>query len=305
MLREMAVGVVALGLSASGLLAVAPAVDANERRVQVIRAGEGRAFLGVTLKDVGSGDLERLKLGEERGAVVGSVEPDSAAEQAGVQEGDVILGYQGQRVLSATQLARLVRESPAGRTVAIEVSRGGTVRTLSATLGERKGRHFTFGFDRDFHVEIPEPPEPPEHPKHPEPPEAPEHPVQPHMRWSFPGGDMEELLLRHRGPRKLGIGYQEISGQLAEYFELAEGPGILVTEVEEDGAAFKAGIKAGDVIVAFAGERIEGSRHLRRLVQRSDPGEKVTVELIRDGKPLELELEVGGETKPRQSGKVA
>jgi S1-C subfamily serine protease len=114
---------------------------------------------------------------------------------------------------------------------------------------------------------------------------------------------MEALLPHRGGPRKLGIRYQEISGQLAEYFQLSEGTGILVTEVDENGAAFKAGLKAGDVIVAFAGERIEGSRQFRRLVQRSDPGEQVAVELIRDGKRLELELEVGGEQESRRSGK--
>jgi serine protease Do len=116
---------------------------------------------------------------------------------------------------------------------------------------------------------------------------------------------MEALLLHRGGPRKLGIRYQEISGQLAEYFQLSEGSGILVTEVDEDGAAFEAGLKAGDVIVAFAGERIEGSRHFRRLVQRSDPGEKVSVELMRDGQRMQLELEVGGRQESRRSGKVA
>jgi len=103
---------------------------------------------------------------------------------------------------------------------------------------------------------------------------------------------------RGHGPRKLGISYQEISGQLAEYFEVSEGRGVLVTEVQEDGPAFEAGVKAGDVILALAGEEVEDGRDLRRALRGADPGTEVSVTLQRDGKRLDLKLKLGGEKKP-------
>src|SRR5688500_9173476 len=103
-------------------------------RVDVMRILGGGGRLGVSLEEVGADDVGRLGLSAERGAVVTDVVAGSAAEKAGVQKGDVIVRFAGQDVWSAAQLARLVRETPAGRTVDVEVSRGGSVQKLSVAL---------------------------------------------------------------------------------------------------------------------------------------------------------------------------
>jgi serine protease Do len=100
------------------------------------------------------------------------------------------------------------------------------------------------------------------------------------------------------GPRKLGIQYQEISGQLADYFHVEGGEGILVVSVDENGPAAKAGLKAGDVITRIGSEAVKSSRDLRRQVDRLDPGKEATLGILRDGRPLELKVTAGGE-KPR------
>ena len=101
--------------------------------------GGGR--LGVSLEEVGADDVGRLGLSAERGAVVTDVQDGSAAEKAGVQKDDVIVRFGGQEVWSAAQLARLVRETPAGRTVDLEVSRGGSVQKLSVALARPDRDH--------------------------------------------------------------------------------------------------------------------------------------------------------------------
>src|SRR5688572_19910605 len=117
----------------------ASARDRARRRVEVLHLGGG-GRLGVSLDDVGKDDVERLKLGAEKGAVVESVEDDSAARKAGVQEGDVIVAFRGEEIWSAAQLARLVRETPAGRSVPMEVSRGGATQRLTVVLAEPRHR---------------------------------------------------------------------------------------------------------------------------------------------------------------------
>src|SRR5688572_26096028 len=95
------------------------------RRVERIRVAGGFGQLGIALEDVGAEDVARLKLAGERGALVTDVHEGSAAEKAGIKNGDVILQFGGEEVRSAAQLARLVRETPAGRKVEVEVSRDG------------------------------------------------------------------------------------------------------------------------------------------------------------------------------------
>ena len=100
-----------------------------------------------------------------------------------------------------------------------------------------------------------------------------------------------------RGPRKLGIEYQEISGQLAKYFKVPEDSGVLVTNVEDDGPAAKAGLKAGDVILKFDGRSIKDTDDLQRAVAKAEPGEEVTVTVQREGRPLELKVTLAGERR--------
>jgi serine protease Do len=66
-----------------------------------------------------------------------------------------------------------------------------------------------------------------------------------------------------------------------------------ITEVLPDSPAAKAGVKVGDVVKTFAGEPIDNFNKLRDLVRRKKPGDKVKLELVRNNKPLTLEMEIG------------
>jgi serine protease Do len=249
-----------------------------EKRVEILRThGGGR--LGVSLEDVGADDVGRLGLSGERGAVVTGVHEGSAAEKAGVKEGDVIVRFGGQDVWSAAQLARLVRETPAGRTVDLEVSRGGSVQRLAVALAKPDhDRLIGFGpgeMGEDFHFEMPEIPELADLPMPPMPP-----------------------AFHHFGPgqgRKLGLSYQELGDQLARYFKV-EG-GVLVTDVEEDGPAGKAGIKAGDVIVRVDGKAVKDGGDLREALRDADAGSTAAIGVQREGRSVDLTVKLG-ETEP-------
>jgi serine protease Do len=269
-----------------GGLALGPgdvrAGDENEKKVEkkvVVRhAGGGR--LGVGLDDTE---------GDARGAKVRSVEEDSPAEKAGLKEGDVVVRFDGEAVRSASHLARLVGETPAGRSVPIEVTRDGGKQTLTATLAEgRRGFRVFSGDGKDFAFEMPEVdirvPEPPA-------PPAPHAPPVPHA-FGWKGDDFGGRAFRFLvgGPRKLGIEYMEIGEQLAGYFKLAGKTGVLVSSVDADGPAGKAGMKAGDVILKLDGEAIEDGEDLREAVAEAEGGKEVTVTVQRDGRPLDLKV---------------
>jgi len=257
-----------------------------EKRVVVRHAGGGR--LGVTIGDT---------TGETRGASVRSVAEASSAEKAGIKEGDVIVRFDGETVRSASQLGRLVAETPAGRAVAIEVARGGATQKLTATLAEGgKGFRLFRGEGpealHEFEFEAPDlelmVPPPPGAPHPPLPPKAPRAP----HAWSWKGDDGQDFALKmlRGGPRKLGIEYMELGEQLASYFKLSGKSGVLVTAVDADGPAAKAGVKAGDVVLKLGGDAIADGDDLRTALSEAEGGSEVAITLQRDGRPVELKV---------------
>jgi serine protease Do len=251
-----------------------------EREMRALLRGGGA--LGVSLDEVGPDDASRLRLPEERGALVRSVEPDSPASAAGLQADDVIVSYQGQPVQSAAQLSRMVRETPAGRKVALEVSRGGASQKLTATLREGRRGFLTPGdFDFDFDVPLPaidiRPPRPPRAPRAPRPPAG-----------ELDDFDVRELWGGRRG--RLGLTYQELTDQLARYFKVDGG--LLVSSVKEGSPAAAAGIQAGDVIVRANGKAVRSSEDLRDQLDAAEPGAEVTLGLQREGRALEVKAKL-------------
>jgi serine protease Do len=87
---------------------------------------------------------------------------------------------------------------------------------------------------------------------------------------------------------RLGVTVQELNQGLAESFELERPDGALVSDVAKGGAAEKAGLRAGDVVLALNGERIERSGDLAALVAKASPGDRVTLDVMRQGKREQL-----------------
>ena len=99
----------------------------------------------------------------------------------------------------------------------------------------------------------------------------------------------------------LGVLIQKITPELKDKLDLKDEKGALVADVVSDGPAEKAGLKRGDVIVSFDGEEIEEMNQLPYVVASTPVGKTVTVELIRKGKKMALQVEVGElkeETEP-------
>lgn len=92
---------------------------------------------------------------------------------------------------------------------------------------------------------------------------------------------------------RLGVEIGPVSKELAESLGLPKAEGALVSRVEADTPADKAGLKAGDVITAFNGRKVEKVRDLPRMVGSSKPGSAATVTVYRRGKTLQKKLKLG------------
>ena len=95
------------------------------------------------------------------------------------------------------------------------------------------------------------------------------------------------------GHAKLGVTVQEINQGFADSFNLATPEGALVANVERGGPADKAGLKPGDVIRKLNGQKIVGSGDLPAMVGLAAPGDKVAMEVWRQGKTVELNATLG------------
>lgn len=278
-----------VGAAALGAAFLPPVHAQDSRRPDSSRAFEifaGRGSqLGVSIRDIEEGDAKAGKLSQPGGVVIEDVSEDSPAAKAGLKKGDIVIEFDSERVRSARQFTRLVRETPAGRKTQASIVRDG--QTTSVTLQPRESNSFNMSgdldglralgdFGRDFRFAIPSPPpRPPRPPSGPVPPAPPAAPVLPDFEgfvWQTGNG--------------LGITVGDLSDQLAGYFGVKDG--VLVSSVADDSAAAKAGFQAGDVITSFNGTDVTRPADLRRRIQRLQDGDEFTAGVVRDKKSLTL-----------------
>lgn len=217
----------------------------------------GSSWLGITLKDVDAASARDLKLPGVYGAEVTGVETDSPAAKAGLAKGDVILKFAGDRVWSVAELRRMVRETPADRSVPLEVSRDGRKRAVDITLASRATQ---FAFPA----------------------------IMPHIR-------MPQFFDFHlsMGDARMGISGDSLTPQLAGFFGVKQGKGVLVREVESDSAAEKAGLKAGDCIVRVGKVAVGSVSELRSALEAAGADKHpVTISIVRKGQEQDLAVEL-------------
>jgi len=224
-------------------------------------------FLGVYAENTNRENMGRYNLNTVRGVGVTQVIKDSPAEKAGLRKDDVILRIDGEAVNSVRKLNRLVSEMAPDHSVRIAVSRGGAEQEVTATIAKRSDSSFAQDFLRGQ-------------------PKVWKWEGDPKM-WKFEsplfkrrlGDNGGELSFFLANSRRIGVSTMELNKQLAEYFGVTDG--VLVTSVMEDSPAAKAGVRAGDVITAIDGEKVDSPGDLARAINRKKEGD-VTLTVIRN-----------------------
>jgi membrane-associated protease RseP (regulator of RpoE activity) len=229
---------------------------------------DGGGFLGVYAENINRENMGRYNLNTVRGVGVTQVVKDSPAEKAGLRKDDVILRIDGESVNSVRKLNRLVSEMAPDHSVKITVSRGGSEQEVTATIAKRANSSFAADLLRGE-------------------PKAWKWEGNP-KTWKFEGPLFKRGQLGDNGgelsfflgnSRRIGVSTMELNKQLADYFGVADG--VLVTSVMEDSPAAKAGVRAGDVITAIDGEKVDSSGGLSRIINRKKEGD-VTLTVIRN-----------------------
>ncbi len=256
--RIAAVALCATALAFSISTSTGSAQSRSSARTWVFNSSGSQGRLGVSIQDVTKELKDRHHLTVNEGAYVSGVEEESPADKAEVREGDVIIKFGSDKVEDSGDLVRAVRKVKSKSDVKIEVVRKGEHKTLTATISrEPRTSSYSYSFGNRPFMRIPRVP-------------GPLHMFS--MTSEFQGLQVEEL-----------------TKQLAEYFEVPGNKGVLVTEVESGSTADKAGFKAGDVIVKAGGNTVRRIDDLREeFSDRSDSD--VSVDVLRKGRTVQLKL---------------
>lgn len=222
---------------------------------------DGGGFLGVNTEDINKENMSRYGLREVRGVGITSVAKDSPAERAGLRKDDVILRVDNDRVTSVRKLSRLISEIAPDQNVRLTISRSGAEQEVAVTIGKRVQPQTVQNLLKG----------------------------QPNI-WKWEGmPGFEGNVFAFASSRRIGVSTMRLTKQLADYFGIADGKGVLVTSVTDDSPAAKAGIKAGDVITAIDGEKVDDTGDLSRAINKNKDGD-VTLTVIRNKSQLTIRV---------------
>lgn len=261
-----------LGLAIAQQPAPAPPAPPDEPFMNTFSLFTDGGYLGVYAENISRENMGRYHMSQPRGVGITQVIKDSPAEKAGLKKDDVIIRLDGENITSVRKLNRLVAEIAPDQSVRVTVSRSGSEQELTATIGKRNntsmaqgswsgapGRVWKWeGHPKDFKFE-----------------------GTPFERFGLDldkDGDLTFLL---NSGRRIGVSTMQLNKQLADYFGITGGKGVLVTSVTEDGPAAKAGVKAGDVITAIDGEAVDSPGDISRAIGGKKEG-SVTLTIIRN-----------------------
>ncbi len=117
---------------------------------------------------------------------------------------------------------------------------------------------------------------------------------------------MESLIKHGRVLRGfLGIGLQDVDEALQKELNVEAGSGAAITEVQPNSPAQKAGLREYDVVTAVNGKKIDGMQDLRLTVASMQPGTKVTLQIIRERKNMDVTVQLGEKAEKKDAPVVA
>lgn len=218
--------------------------------------GEKRALLGVSTEKT------------DKGVRITDLTDGSAAEKAGLAEGDIITGFDGKKVTDHEALTKLVREHKPGDEVSLTYLHEGKSKKTKAKLGETRGGFRSFNFTapspdgEDIEVEMPD---------------MPTMPAMPAM----PGVPFHEFRSMDRGPR-LGVQIEDVP----------EGKGVKVNEVRPESPAAKAGIQKEDIITHLDNKDVKDAGDMIDALKDAKDKSSFWISVQRKGAPVNVEVKI-------------
>jgi serine protease Do len=222
-----------------GNIGIGFAVPINTVRDLLPQLREGKVIrgrIGINVQAVPREGFEDFGLKSRTGAVVASVLPNSAAQKAGLEPGDVVVEYNGRPVPNRDELVKMVVATKPGTSVPIKIFRNRQEKTLTCTVEQ---------LDLDA-----------------------EQQTQQTRRNNSSPNDTTETQ-----GSGFGVTLSNLSGQLARRLQLPAGrSGALISDVDPDGPAAQSGVRQGDVILSVNRKAVSNAADAARELQAVPSG---------------------------------
>jgi len=232
-----------------GSIGIGFAVPANIAKNvidQLIEYGETRrGWLGVRIQTVTDDIAESLGMDEAMGALVAGVSDGGPAADGGIETGDVIVEFDGKPVDEMRALPRIVADTKIGKEVDVKILRKGEEETLKITVGRLEEGEQVASLDADAE--------------------------------GGPADEPESTTVS-----ALGVDLSDLNDELRERYEVdGSVEGAVITEVDPSGPAAERQIRAGDVIVEVAQEKVTSAEQVKdQLDDLKDKGRKSALLLV-------------------------
>ncbi len=221
---------------------------------KVVQSG-GDAWLGVYTESINYRTAESSDLPVDYGALITEVVTDSPADKAGLKENDIIVSFDGTKITDADELSDAVAKAKSGDKVDLKIYRDSKPMNLSVTLGtssESEERTETPSTGRGYNY------------------------------WYGAAGKQSYI----------GVNLSDLTDQLRDYFGVPAKEGVLISSVSKDSPADRAGLKAGDILIAIDGRKVSTSGQVQNIVHDLKEGEKANLTVIRNKSEMRLPVEV-------------
>ena len=202
-----------------------------------------RGRIGVGIAEVTKDVAEPLGLPRAAGALVRSVEAGGPAEKGGLEAGDIILRFDGKPIEKSTDLPRIVGNTRPGSKVGVQVWRKGQTREVQLVVAEMEAERSAAG-----------------------------RPGGPNAPGTPPAAAAPANLL--------GLSVSDIPEDRRTQLRIRNG--VVVDAVDGNGAAARAGLRAGDIVLSLNNQDVTGARQFGELVGKLEKG-KTAVLLVRRG----------------------
>ena len=231
------------------------------------------AFLGVTTNDHkdGSGDTK------SKGAEITNITKESAAEKAGLKNGDVIIKINDKKIEDPESLSDVVTSFKPKEEVTVYYKRDGKDGSVKATLGERKAGAMAFSFNgadgmtRSFSM-----------PRIETVPGIELGDMSPRVWTPGSGNNYDFNFDTYPRQQKLGLKIQDTEA----------GNGVKILDVDKDSPAEKAGLKKDDVVREIGGKKVSNTDEVREALQDIMEKSAYNIKATRNGNAMNFDIKI-------------
>ena len=249
------------------------------------RGAMAQGYLGIMFHDIPDADVSTLRLKDKHGAEIIMVDHDGPAGKAGLRVRDVVLRLNGTSIDGEDQLRKSLHDLQPGRVLAITICRDGVEQTLSATLSTREE------VIQQAQAQRWSVPAPVDDAELPAPEQTPPSSITGRFSSFISPGHLLPSL-----PIYTGAMVDAMGQQLADYFGVKDGKGLLVHAVEMNSPAAAAGLHAGDVVVRMNGTRVRTEKDWTRSLHENK-GKAIAITVVRDRREQTLTMMADGKKR--------